>query len=74
MNIGKAQAVFEQIGSDKYSETEKLQAIWGVLEMPTHNGITKDAILEAFRWLFERAVEVDDEVSETVSADGSNGR
>lgn len=74
MNIGKAQAVFEQIRSDKYSETEKLQAIWDVLEMPTHNGITKDAILEAFRWLFERAVEVDDEVSETVSADGSNGR
>lgn len=74
MNIGKAQAVFEQIRSDKYSEIEKLQAIWGVLEMPTHNGITKDAILEAFRWLFERAVEVDDEVSETVSVDGSNGR
>ena len=53
MNIGKAQAVFEQIRSDKYSETEKLQAIWAVLEMPTHNGITKDTILEAFRWLFE---------------------
>ena len=36
MNIGKAQAVFEQIRSDKYSETEKLQAIWTVLEMATH--------------------------------------
>ena len=57
MNIGKAQAVFEQIRSDKYSETEKLQAIWTVLEMATHNGIKKDTILEAFRWLFERAVE-----------------
>lgn len=45
MNIGKAQAVFEQIRSDKYSETEKLQAIWAVLEMPTHNGIKKDTIL-----------------------------
>lgn len=42
MNIGKAQAVFEQIRSDKYSETEKLQAIWTVLEMATHNGIKKD--------------------------------
>ena len=65
MNIGKAQAVFEQIRSDKYSETEKLQAIWTVLEMATHNGIKKDTILEAFRWLFERAVEVDDEVRMT---------
>lgn len=25
--------------------------------MPTHNGITKDKILSAFRCLFERAVE-----------------
>ena len=74
MNIGKAQAVFEQIRSDKYSETEKLQAIWAVLDMPTHNGITKDTIPEAFRWLFDYAVEVDDEVSETVFVDGSNGR
>ena len=64
MNIGKAQAVFEQIRSDKYSETEKLQAIWGVLEMPTHNGITKTTILEAFRWLFEYAIEI--EVKEMV--------
>ena len=72
MNIGKAQAVFEQIKSDKYSEDEKLQAIWLVLDMPTHNGITKDTILEAFRWLFDYAVEVDDEVSETVSVAGSN--
>lgn len=64
MNIGKAQVVFEQIRSDKYSETEKLQAIWGVLEMPTHNGITKTTILEAFRWLFDYAIEI--EVKEMV--------
>jgi len=35
MNIGKAQAVFEQIKNDKYSEDEKLQAIWLVLDMHT---------------------------------------
>ena len=72
MNIGKAQAVFEQIKNDKYSEDEMLLAIWLVLDMPTHNGITKDTILEAFRWLFDYAVEVDDEVSETVSVAGSD--
>ena len=59
MNIGKAQAVFEQIKNDKYSEDEKLQAIWLVLDMPTHNGITKDTILEAFRWLFDYAIEIE---------------
>ena len=47
----KSTGCFEQIKNDKYSEDEKLQAIWLVLDMPTHNGITKDTILEAFRWL-----------------------
>ena len=57
MNIGKACAIFEQLESDKYSENEKLTAIKEVLDMPTHNGITKDKILGAFRWLYELAVE-----------------
>lgn len=57
MNCGKACAIFEQLESDKFSENEKLTAIKEVLDMPTHNGITKDKILSAFRWLFERAVE-----------------
>ena len=57
MNCGKACAIFEQLESDKYSENEKLTAIKEVLDMPTHNGITKDKILGAFRWLFKRAVE-----------------
>ena len=57
MNIGKAHAIFEQIQKEKYSENEKLWAIKEVLEMPTHNGITKDTILSAFRWLFDYAIE-----------------
>lgn len=60
INIGKAQAVFQQIKSDKWSEDEKLRAIWAVLDMPTHNGITKDTILEAFRWLFDCAIEIEE--------------
>ena len=59
MNIGKACAVFEQIESDKYSEDEKLRAIWAVLDMPTHNGITKGTILEAFRWLFNYTINIE---------------
>lgn len=64
ITLWKACAVFQQIKSDKYSEDEKLRAIWTVLDMPTHNGITKDAILEAFRWLFDYTIEIDPE-SET---------
>lgn len=60
INIGKAQAVFQQIKSDKWSEDEKLRAIWAVLDMPTHNGISKDTILEAFRWFFGYAIEIEE--------------
>lgn len=47
INVGKANAVFEQIESDKYSEDEKLRSILVVLDMPTHNGIKKDTIAES---------------------------
>ena len=49
MNIGKACAIFEQIESDKYSNTEKLIATDIVLNMKTHNGVTKDEILRGFK-------------------------
>lgn len=68
MNIGKACAVFNQIESDKYSDDEKLRAIWAVLDMPTHNAITKDKIIAAFRWLFEYAIEIDSEEEEEKSS------
>lgn len=57
MNIGKACAVFEQINSEKYEEQEKLNAIKQVIEMPTHNSISKAEIINAFRWFFNWAAE-----------------
>ena len=57
MNIGKACAIFERIDNEKYTEQEKLNAVKLVIGMPTHNGITKDKILNAFRWFFDWAVE-----------------
>ena len=56
MNIGKACAIFEQIESERYTDEEKLLAIREVIEMPTHNGVTKDTILNAFRWLWNYAI------------------
>lgn len=57
MNIGKAQAVFERIESERYTDEEKLLAIREVMEMPTHNGIKKDTILNALKWLWNYAIE-----------------
>lgn len=56
MNVGKACAVFEQIDSERYTDDEKLTAIKMVLDMSTHNGITKDTILDAFRWLYSYTI------------------
>lgn len=46
MGIGKACAIFMNIQSNKYNELEKGLAIRMVLDMPTHNGITKAQILD----------------------------
>ena len=59
MNIGKACAVFEQINSDKYTDQEKLYAIKQVIDMPAHNGITKEKITDAFRWFYDWVAEED---------------
>lgn len=56
MNIGKACAIFEQINSDRFTDAEKLEAVREVVEMPTHNGITKDKMLAVLRWFSENVV------------------
>ena len=60
MNIGKACAIFVQINSDKYTDNEKAIAIYDVLQMPTHNGITKDRALAVAKYLFNKIYEVED--------------
>lgn len=60
MNIGKAVAIFENIDSQEFSDKEKAEAIWLVLNMPTHNSITKDYILKAFKWLFLQFYDVEE--------------
>jgi len=51
MNNGKACAIFSHIESDLYSDYEKAEAIHTVLNMETHNGITKISLLGVLRWL-----------------------
>ena len=51
MNIGKAVAIFQSINHTDWTDYERLEAIDKVLGMATHYGITKDQILEAFRWV-----------------------
>lgn len=58
MNIGTACAIFLQINSEKYADEEKGTAILEVLKMPTHNGISKSAILKVISYLMDLAFDV----------------
>lgn len=62
MGLGKSCAIFFNIDSKEYTDMEKAYAIRDVLNMATHNGITKDEILKVAKYLFDLAYE---EVQET---------
>lgn len=61
MRIGEACAIFLEIDSDKYTPEEKGLAIYEILKLPTHMGITKDAMLKVIRYLLELAYELPEE-------------
>lgn len=58
MNTGTALMIFSDIRNDKYTISEKALAIRKVLDMPTHNGMTKDKILGALDWVWCERFEV----------------
>jgi len=64
MNIGKAVGIFNHIDSQEYNAQEKGEAILEVLDMPTHNGITKKAMLKVIRWLLYQAFDVREAVQD----------
>ena len=58
MNIGKARALFEQVASGEYHGStvgEYLEAVRIVLDMETHNSISKKMIISVCKWLVEIA-------------------
>lgn len=60
MTIGRAILIFSDIKNPGFLEKEKALAIYKVLGMPTHNGVTKDKMLEVIRWLWDQRYEYDD--------------
>ena len=59
MNKGRALAIFENIENVSESIEEKGEAIHIVMNMETHNSVTKDSMLKVIRWLWDRAFEID---------------
>lgn len=42
--------IFKNINNPDYSDTEKLEAIDAIMEWVTFNGISKNIIVQAFKW------------------------
>ena len=60
MKIGQALSIFMDIDSNEHTVQEKGEAIYKVLHMPTHNGVTKDMMLKVIWWLFRLIFEPKD--------------
>lgn len=58
MNIIRATKIFHEINSSDYSLEEKGNAILQIVTMPTHNSITKAAMLEVIKFLLNELFEV----------------
>ena len=59
-NIGRQVVIFNNIESDKFSDEEKALAIYDVMNMPTHNHVTKQAAFKALSWLWHKTFEIEE--------------
>ena len=59
MSNGEATAIFMDIERADKTNEEKGMAIFKVLTMATHNGITKRQMLKVIQWLFNQCFTVE---------------
>ena len=60
MTIGTAVGIFQNIDREDIHDEEKGTAILMVLGMPTHNGITKDTMLQVISYLLHLAFDFEE--------------
>ena len=58
MKIGQAYKILDSIDSDEYTVEEKALAIRMVLDMETHNGVSKTVLLRVLNWLWNEHYEL----------------
>lgn len=61
MNIVTAIKIFNNIFDDAYTIEEKGLSIRKVIDMETHNSITKGQMLKAMNWMWEQIFELKQE-------------
>ena len=58
MNIGEARAIFNNLQDCQRPIEEKGLAIRKVIDMETHNSVTKGQMLKALNWMWEQMFEL----------------
>lgn len=58
MSYSKAIKVLNNIEYEDYEEEIIVSAIYKILKMATINAVTKDALVNAVKWLFNRCYEI----------------
>ena len=64
MTLGRALAIFEFIDESEVSIDDKALAIYKVLNMETHNSVTKQSMLKVIAWLWDMVFELKKEADE----------
>ncbi len=52
----RALAIVKDINTDDVDPEDKLTALQEVVDMETHNSVTKNDLIEALRWLVEEYI------------------
>ena len=58
MKFGQAYKIMDNIDSDEYTVDEKALAIRVILDMETHNGVSKAVLLRVLNWLWNEHYEL----------------
>lgn len=60
MSTGTAYVIFRNIDNPDISTEEKAAAIYKIINMETHNSVTKASMLKALRWLLELSFDIEE--------------
>lgn len=60
MKLARALMIFSDINNPGFSDEEKAMAIYTVMNMATHNSVSKDKMLSVIKWLWNTAFEIEE--------------
>ena len=59
LSKGEAYMIFNDIENSKYTNEEKVIAVYIIMNMETHNSVTKADMLNVIRWMWNSHYEVE---------------